>query len=261
MAAEISPLRAEIPEKREESLPACVTAQRIQSLACCRAHGQCVATVTPPGVQRESVNSGADRRRPCPLRTALVHREPSDLQCPPSSGAAVLLWHHVQLWVPPALATERGVVALALRIVLALRSVAVPVRSTASSSGGGRGEAIRTIYYSDRKLPPGHDPGADSGEAPNGRQRGSRPLDILVEFRGHLRSRREVRTRHDVSAIVTLSATVKARTPPDGRTGGPKPDGHGRHGGRGEAEGGCRCRGHGGHGAHGGPRPPPAPGA
>jgi hypothetical protein len=35
-----------------------------------------------------------------------------------------------------------------------------------SSSGGGRGEAIRNIYYSDRQLPPGHDPGADSGEAP-----------------------------------------------------------------------------------------------
>ena len=42
---------------------------------------------------------------------------------------------------------------------------------------------------SDRQLPPGHDPGADSGEAPNGRQRGSRPLDILVECRGHLRPR------------------------------------------------------------------------
>jgi hypothetical protein len=49
-----------------------------------------------------------------------------------------------------------------------------------SGSGGGRGEAIRNIYYSDRQLPPGHDPGADSGEAPNGRQRGSRPLEILV---------------------------------------------------------------------------------
>ena len=35
-----------------------------------------------------------------------------------------------------------------------------------SGSGGGRGEAIRNIYYSDRQLPPGHDPGADSGEAP-----------------------------------------------------------------------------------------------
>ena len=32
--------------------------------------------------------------------------------------------------------------------------------------GRGRGEAIRIIYYSDRQLPPGHDPGADSGEAP-----------------------------------------------------------------------------------------------
>jgi hypothetical protein len=35
-----------------------------------------------------------------------------------------------------------------------------------SGSGGGLGEAIRNIYYSDRQLPPGHDPGADSGEAP-----------------------------------------------------------------------------------------------
>jgi hypothetical protein len=35
-----------------------------------------------------------------------------------------------------------------------------------SGSGGGSGEAIRDIYYSDRQLPPGHDPGADSGEAP-----------------------------------------------------------------------------------------------
>ncbi len=35
-----------------------------------------------------------------------------------------------------------------------------------SISGGGRGETIRTIYNSDRQLPPGHDPGADSGEAP-----------------------------------------------------------------------------------------------
>jgi hypothetical protein len=35
-----------------------------------------------------------------------------------------------------------------------------------SGSGGGRGEAIRNIYYSDRQLPPGHDPGAGSGEAP-----------------------------------------------------------------------------------------------
>ena len=39
-------------------------------------------------------------------------------------------------------------------------------RLLTSGSGGGRGEAIRNIYYSDRQLPPGHDPGADSGEAP-----------------------------------------------------------------------------------------------
>jgi hypothetical protein len=47
------------------------------------------------------------------------------------------------------------------------------VTAMESGSGGGRGEAIRTFYYSDRQLPPGHDPGADSSEAPNGRQRGS----------------------------------------------------------------------------------------
>ena len=67
-----------------------------------------------------------------------------------------------------------------------------------SGSGGGRGEAIRNIYYSDRQLPPGHDPGADSGKAPNGWQRGSLPLDILVECRGHLGPRREVRTNTTV---------------------------------------------------------------
>jgi hypothetical protein len=48
------PLGAEMPEKREESPPACMTTQRIQSLTCCRVHGHCKATVTPPGVQHES---------------------------------------------------------------------------------------------------------------------------------------------------------------------------------------------------------------
>jgi hypothetical protein len=38
--------------------------------------------------------------------------------------------------------------------------------------GHRAGVAIRNIYYSDRQLPPENDPGADSGEAPNGRQRG-----------------------------------------------------------------------------------------
>jgi hypothetical protein len=56
---------------------------------------------------------------------------------------------------------------------------------------------IRNIFYSDRQLPPGHDPGADSGEAPNGRQRGSLPLDILVECRGHLRPRRDKPQRRE----------------------------------------------------------------
>jgi hypothetical protein len=132
-------------------------------------------------------------------------------------------------------------------------------------SGGGRGEAIRNIYNSDRQLPPGNDPGADSGEAPNGRQRGSRPLDILVECRGHLRPLREVSTRHDVPAIVTLSATAKAQmsvragrgltvTVVKAAAAKPRPLGEGPLG---FAEGGCRCRSHGGHGAHGGPCPPP----
>jgi hypothetical protein len=66
-----------------------------------------------------------------------------------------------------------------------------------SGSGGGRGEAIRNIYHSDRQLPPGHDPGADSGEAPNGRQRGSLPLDILVECRYHLRQQQDEPPRRD----------------------------------------------------------------
>ena len=65
-----------------------------------------------------------------------------------------------------------------------------------SGSGGGRGEAIRTfISISDRQLPPGHDPGADYGEAPHGRQRGSRPCNILVESRGYLMPRRDERPR------------------------------------------------------------------
>jgi hypothetical protein len=66
-----------------------------------------------------------------------------------------------------------------------------------SGSGGRPGEAIRNIYYSDRQLPPGHDPGADSGEAPHGRQRGLRPLDILVECRGHLRPRLDKPTHRE----------------------------------------------------------------
>jgi hypothetical protein len=36
------PFQAEIPEKRGKSPPARTTAQRMQSLACCRVHGRCV---------------------------------------------------------------------------------------------------------------------------------------------------------------------------------------------------------------------------
>jgi hypothetical protein len=42
------------------------------------------------------------------------------------------------------------------------RACAGPGRARA-----GRGKAIRNVYHSDRQLPPGHDPGADSGEAPD----------------------------------------------------------------------------------------------
>jgi hypothetical protein len=90
------------------------------------------------------------------------------------------------------------VIAVMALTTVTQRSRAVPRQS---DSGGGRGEAIRIIYYSDRQLPPGHDPGSYSGEAHNGRERGSRTLDILVECHSHLWPRREVRTRHDVPAI------------------------------------------------------------
>ncbi len=39
-------------------------------------------------------------------------------------------------------------------------------RAYSERSRESRAWAIRNIFYSDRQLPPGHDPGADSGEAP-----------------------------------------------------------------------------------------------
>jgi hypothetical protein len=42
----------------------------------------------------------------------------------------------------------------------------LPILTSDSGLGGGRGEEIRNIYYSNRQLPPGHDPGADSSDAP-----------------------------------------------------------------------------------------------
>jgi hypothetical protein len=135
--------------------------------------------------------------------------------------------------------------------------------------GRGRGEAIRNIYYSDRQLPPGHDPGANSGGAPNGRQRGSRPLDILVECRDHLRPRRD--SHQD--EIIARVAPEESRTPLwragrvllvtagsacTARPAGCARGGHGDHGagrahrddvtsGEGRSS---HCR-HGGHGGHG----------
>jgi hypothetical protein len=107
--------------------------------------------------------------------------------------------------------------------------------------GRGRSGVIRNVYYSDRPLPPGHDPGPDSGEDPNGLQRGSRPLDILVECRGHLRPRREMCTRCEDHPIVMLTIdgdrdprSLLSRLPWRSR-------------------GGCRCHG---HDDHGGPCPP-----
>jgi hypothetical protein len=138
-----------------------------------------------------------------------------------------------------------------------LELAALEVDAVVPNVRSGSGGVLSETFINPLASCPGHGPGADSGEAPTGLQQSSRPLDILVECRGHLRPRREVRTRHDDPAIVTLSATAKALTPPAERTGGSKLDGYGRQGGHGEAEGGCQCRGHGGHGAHSGPCPPP----
>ena len=62
-------------------------------------------------------------------------------------------------------------------------------------AGGAVRRSETFISISDRQLPPGHDPGADYGEAPHGQQRGSRPCNILVESRGYLMPRRDERPR------------------------------------------------------------------
>jgi len=62
-------------------------------------------------------------------------------------------------------------------------------------AGGAVRRSETFITISDRQLPPGHDPGADCGAAPHGRQRGSRPCNILVESRGYLMPRRSERPR------------------------------------------------------------------
>ncbi len=78
-----------------------------------------------------------------------------------------------------------------------LANLQLPIPTRASTSAFGRqrhwpwsraraGGAVRQsetfIMISDPQLLPGHDPGADCGEAPNGRQRGSWPLVVLVEW-------------------------------------------------------------------------------
>jgi hypothetical protein len=57
-----------------------------------------------------------------------------------------------------------------------------------SGSGWGAVRRSETFIISDRQLPPGHDPGVVCCEAPDGRQRGSQPYDVLVECRGAARS-------------------------------------------------------------------------
>jgi hypothetical protein len=55
------------------------------------------------------------------------------------------------------------------------------------------GDAVRrsgTFIISNRQLPPGHDPGAGYGEAPDGRQRALRPSKYLVGCRGCVKLRR-----------------------------------------------------------------------
>ena len=67
IATEMPPFLAERTEKRAESPPACATAQRIQSLACCREHGRFVTTVPPPRaylVCRKSGEQSSQRAEP-----------------------------------------------------------------------------------------------------------------------------------------------------------------------------------------------------
>jgi hypothetical protein len=74
ITVEMTPLRAEMPEKREESPPACLIAQRIQSLACCREHGRRVAAVIPPLAQCVSGNSGGQSSHATAGLARFAHR-------------------------------------------------------------------------------------------------------------------------------------------------------------------------------------------
>jgi hypothetical protein len=78
------PLRAEMLEKREEPPPACLTAQRIQSLACCSEHGRRVAAVIPPLAQCVSGNSGGQSSHAAADLARSAHSR--CIACPASSN-------------------------------------------------------------------------------------------------------------------------------------------------------------------------------
>jgi hypothetical protein len=133
---------------------------------------------------------------------------------------------------------------------------ATPQPAPGSGSGGGRDEAIKNVYFSDCQLPPGHDPGADCGEPPDGRQRGSQPCNVLVECRGCDRPRREVRTQLEDHCEQDEHGANEGPNSPEEQ--------HGRSEARHsrpsrqplrKRRGRC-CHGHGDHGAHGSPCPP-----
>jgi hypothetical protein len=99
-----------------------------------------------------------------------------------------------------------------------------------------------TFSFSDRTLPPGHDPEAGWGEALDGRQpeRGSRPLDVMVESRGYAKPRQK-----DVHGVLntTFAAITAVATPTVGsshRASDPSEPSHRDHG---------HLCGHGSHGA------------
>ena len=70
----LSPSHPSGPEKRAESPPACKTAQRIQSLACCREHGRFVTTVTPSCAHLVSGKSGGQSSQRAAGRTRRVQQ-------------------------------------------------------------------------------------------------------------------------------------------------------------------------------------------
>ena len=116
IAVEMPPLRAEMPEKREESPPGLLDrpANPIARLLP-RARPPCGSGDSALSAVREREQRRAKlacRRRPRPLRAPRMHRKPRELQ------PAAQLCHHVQLRV--LLAAERWVMTFALRVFLRL---------------------------------------------------------------------------------------------------------------------------------------------